>query len=102
MVTFIVFRKYYFRCGAIDLRSCSMGVKSKVQSEPVLSGASLVALVQVSIAVAVSFGVDLSGEQAAKLMALTGVIVGLAAATFARGKVSPVNTTDRDSAQETS
>lgn len=55
----------------------------KINKEPVLA----YALVQAAVALAVSFGLDLNGDQTAGLLALTTCVLAI----VCRGRVTPVN-----------
>ena len=58
--------------------------------EPLITRASLVALITAVIAVAVAFGLPLTPDQQKALIALAGVLSPIAAAVWARGQVTPV------------
>lgn len=58
--------------------------------EPVITAASIAAVVTAIAALLKSFGVPISDEQAAAIVAVVGVVAPLVAAVIARGKVTPV------------
>lgn len=59
-------------------------------TEPVAVGAAVVTLVQAVLVLVVAFGVDLTPEQTAAIMAVVTSLVTLAAAIVVRRKVSPL------------
>lgn len=58
------------------------GLVERVNAEPVM----VLAVIQAALALGVSFGLGLSGEQVGAILALTAAILGL----IARQKVTPV------------
>lgn len=58
--------------------------------EPVITAASIAAIITAVVALLKSFGVPISDEQATALVGVVGVAAPLVAAFIARGKVTPV------------
>jgi hypothetical protein len=61
-----------------------------MKNEPLVTVASLTAIVSAVIGLLVAFGVNLSDEQTAAILGIVAVLAPLAVAAFARGKVTPV------------
>ena len=66
------------------LRDLWGGLTDRMSQEPVM----VLAVVQAALALAVSFGLGLTGDQVGALLAVTAAVLGL----IARQKVSPVGT----------
>lgn len=60
-----------------------------MNSEPVLTAASVAALVTAVVALLKAFGVPISDDQAIALVGVVGPVATIAAALFARSKVTP-------------
>jgi len=65
-----------------------------VTREPVALGAAVLVLVQAVTALVVAFGVDVTPEQAAAILAASTAVVGVLVALGVRRLVSPVATLD--------
>lgn len=66
-----------------------------VRNEPLVTRASITALVSAVIGVLVVFGVPLNEEQQVAILALVGVLAPLVVAALARAKVTPTKTLPR-------
>ena len=64
--------------------------ETPVNREPLVTVASITALVGALIALLVSFGVKLTGDQQTAILAVTTVVAPLLVAAIARRKVTPV------------
>lgn len=62
-----------------------------MKNEPVITVASITALVAALIALLIAFGVNLSDQQQAAIMGVVAVVGPLVAAFIARRKVTPVD-----------
>lgn len=60
-----------------------------MRKEPVITVASLTALVAATLGLLVSFGIDVSKDQQNAILAVVAVVAPLAVAAFARSKVTP-------------
>lgn len=61
-----------------------------MKTEPLITVASLTALVAAAIGLLVAFGVDLTGDQQTAILGFVAVVAPLAVAALARSKVTPV------------
>jgi uncharacterized membrane protein (DUF441 family) len=61
-----------------------------VKREPVLTSASIVALVAALIAVLAAFGLPLSDDQTTAVVSLVGVVAPLVVALLSRPRVTPI------------
>lgn len=59
--------------------------------EPLVTVATITALVAAILGLLVSFGIDLTKDQQNAILAVAAVVAPLVVAAFARGKVTPVN-----------
>lgn len=62
-----------------------------MKNEPLVTRASITALVAAVLALLVSFGVDLSNDQRTAILGIVGVVAPLAVALVTRHRVSPVD-----------
>lgn len=58
--------------------------------EPLVTAATITALVTALIGVLVAFGIDLTDDQQKAVLGLVAVVAPLAVALFSRSKVTPV------------
>lgn len=58
--------------------------------EPLVTVATITALVAAVLGLLVSFGIDLTKDQQNAILAVAAVVAPLVVAAFARGKVTPV------------
>lgn len=65
-----------------------------MKTEPLLTRASITAAVAALLAVAASFGLDLSSSQTAAITSAAGILGPLALALWARRHVTPVSKDD--------
>ena len=62
-----------------------------MSNEPVLTAASISAVVSAVLALLVAFGLDLSETQTAAILGVVGAVVPLVTAVVARAKVTPTS-----------
>lgn len=60
-----------------------------MKSEPVITVASITALVAAILALLAAFGLNLSPDQKTAILGVVAVVAPLVAAAFSRGKVTP-------------
>lgn len=62
-----------------------------MKNEPLITVATVTALVAAVLALLVSFGITLSDDQQKAILGLTAVVAPLVVAGFARSRVTPVH-----------
>jgi hypothetical protein len=66
-------------------------MKQKLQNEPVMTAGVITAIITAVITLLAAFGLDMTAEQQAAIIALAAIIIPIAANYLARAKVTPVH-----------